>query len=101
MERLITAHETSWRTPVEKVRPERAAAFHVAGRRLAELAQHDRLTRDLHDVLADHVLAAWARGGIAKHHQAFYAALAADIVLGRIAGQTLRNGAEQIESGRR
>ncbi|MFF4619207.1 thiopeptide-type bacteriocin biosynthesis protein [Nonomuraea jabiensis] len=124
VERLITAHETSWRTPVGKMTPERAAAFHVAGRRLADLAQHDHLTRGLNDVLADHVLAAWARAGIAEHQQAFCAAVAADIVLRRnrtphriptslpatgscpspgqsIAGRTLRHGTEQTELSRR
>jgi protein-L-isoaspartate(D-aspartate) O-methyltransferase len=79
---LLTADSDTNGSPLARA-PHWPGAFTQAGRHLADLAQHGRLSRGLRAVLTDHLLFTFNRLGIAAEHQAVLAGSAGRVVFHR------------------
>ncbi|MFJ2112086.1 methyltransferase, FxLD system [Streptomyces sp. NPDC087850] len=102
---LITAESDNEDSPLA-LEPGWPAAFEDAGRALAILAHHGRLTRGLRAVLTDHLLFAFNRLGISAQHQNVLATAAARVIFHReplpdAASRSTRTGSSHPTTVRR
>ncbi|WP_329064633.1 methyltransferase, FxLD system [Streptomyces sp. NBC_01429] len=79
---LVTAESDNQDSPLT-LEPDWPTAFEGAGRALAALAHHGRLTRGLRAVLTDHLLFAFNRLGISAQHQNVLATAASRVIFHR------------------